>query len=103
MNVRNLFVYHCFNKIFKILKFRTPISLFEIIELFKRNRRETRFITPEPSLNFTDQAALIWNVASEVLQVHDFSKSSPKTAIKIKILKIQAKGDPIEWEQCFWN
>ena len=51
MNVRNLFVYHRFNEIFKILKFRTPISLFEIFELSKRNDRETRLITPEPSLN----------------------------------------------------
>ena len=61
MNVRNLFVYHCFNEIFKILKFRTPISLFEIIELSKRNGEKTRLITLEPSLNLTYQAALILN------------------------------------------
>ena len=59
---------------------------------------ETRLITPEPSLNFTYQAALIWNVAREVLQLDDFSKSLPKTAIKNKLLKSQAEGDPIEWE-----
>ena len=82
MTVRNLFVYHCFNEIFKILKFRTPISLFEILELSTRNGRETRLLkNPEPSLNFRYQAALIWNVA-KVLQLHDFSKSSPKTAKK---------------------
>ena len=60
MNVRNLFVYHCFKEIFKILKFRTPISLFEVFELSKRNGRETCFINPEPLLNFTYQPALIW-------------------------------------------
>ena len=80
MNVRNLFVYHCFNEIFKILKFRTPISLFEILEL-SNNSRTFR----------------------EVFQLHDFSKSSPKTTIKNKILKIQTEGDPIEWKQCSWN
>ena len=48
MNVQNLFVYHCFNEIFKILKLRTTISLFEVFELSKRNGRETRLITPEP-------------------------------------------------------
>ena len=61
MNVRN-----------EILKFR--ISLFEILELSKRNGlKESRLITPEPSLNFTYQAALIWNVVREVLML-GFSK-----------------------------
>ena len=69
--------------------------MFEVFELSKRNGRETRLITPEPSLNFTYQAALIWNVARELLQLDDFSKSSPKTAIKNKLLKIQAEGDPL--------
>ena len=59
LNVRNLFVYHCFNEIFKILKFRTPISLCEVFELSKRNSKETRLITREPSLNFKYQADLI--------------------------------------------
>ena len=88
-----------------ILKFRTPISLFEILELSKRNGKETHLITPEPSVNFTYQAALSLNVAREVLRLDHFSKkvSSLKTAIKNKILKIQAKVDPIEWEQCSWN
>ena len=82
---------------------RTPISLFEVFELSKKNGRETCLIIPEPSLNFTYQAALIWNVAREVLQLHNFSKRSPKTATKNNILKIQVEGDPIEWEQCSWN
>ena len=38
MNVRNLHIYHCSNEILKILKFRTPYSLFELFELSKRNR-----------------------------------------------------------------
>ena len=56
-------------------------------------------------LVFTYQAALIWNAFREVLRLDDFSKkvSSLKTAVKNKILKIQAEGDPIEWEQCSWN
>ena len=93
MNVRNLFVYHCFNEIFKILKFRTPISLFEVFELSKRNGRETRLITPEPSLNFTYQAALIWNVAREVLQLDDLlmtplnGSSAPGTHFSISKLR----------------
>ena len=77
--------------------------MFEILELSKRNGKETRLITREPSLNFTYQASLIWNVAREVLQLHDFSKSSPKAAIKNKILKIQAEGDPIEWADVIYQ
>ena len=76
MNVRHLSVYHFFNEILKILKFRTPISFFEILELSSRNGKETRLITPELSVNFTYHAALIWNVAREVLRLDDFSKKS---------------------------
>ena len=31
MNVHNLYLYHCINDVFTILKFRTPISLYSQI------------------------------------------------------------------------
>ena len=69
--------------------------MFKVFELFKRNGWETRLITPEPSLKFTYQAALIWNFAREVLQLDDFSKSSPKTAQKNK--KISGKQENLSF------
>ena len=56
--------------------------MFEVLELSKRNDKETCLITPEPSINFTYQAALIWNVARGVLKLDDFSK---KVSFSIKV------------------
>ena len=105
MNVRNLFIYHCSNEIFKILKFRTPICMFEIFTLSNRNGRETRLLTPYPSKSLFYVGSLIWNVVRDLIKIYEFSiKSGPiKSAIRGLILKIQKQGDPDEWQHGTWN
>lgn len=105
MNVRNLHIYHSNNEIFKILKFRTPISLFELFKLSNRNGKETRLLTPIPSKSFFYVGSLIWNVVRDLLKIYDFSqKSGPiKSQIKKEILKIQTQGDPKTWQHDSWN
>ena len=105
MNVRNLHIYHSNNEIFKILKFRTPISLFELFKLSNRNGKETRLLTPTPSKSFFYVGSLVWNVVRDLLKIYDFSqKSGPiKTQIKKEILKIQTQGDPKTWQHDSWN
>ena len=105
MNIRNLYIYHCANEIFKILKFRTPICLFENFSLSDRNGRETRLLTPTPSKNFFYEGSIIWNVVRELLKIYDFSlKLGPiKHDMKVKILEIQLQGDPSEWQNRTWN
>ena len=105
MNVRNLFIYHCSNEIFKILKFRTPICMFEIFTLSNRNGRKTRLLTPYPSKSLFYVGSLIWNVVRDLIKIYEFSiKSGPiKSAIRGLILKIQKQGDPDEWQHGTWN
>ena len=43
LTVNNLYVYHCFIELFKILKFRQPYSLFELFKLLFPQTRSTRF------------------------------------------------------------
>ena len=72
MNVRNLHIYHCGNEILKILKFRTPYSLFELFELSKRDGKETR---PNPSKNFSYVGSLIWNAVRDLIKLYEFSQN----------------------------
>ena len=105
MNVRNLYIYHCSNDLLKILKFRTPMSIFELFELSNRTGKETRLIPCNPSNNFLYTGSLIWNVVRELIKIYDFSiKVGPtKTAVKKEILKTQGDGDPVEWQHDSWN
>ena len=98
MNVRNLFIYHCSNEVFKILKFRNPFCLFEKFVLSGRIGKETQLLTPQPSLNFTYEAGIIWNAVKSVLKFMIFSLkvSFYKLSLKKLILKTQAKGNTIE-------
>ena len=57
--VQNLYNYHCFMEIFKILKFRTPISLHSLYIISRRS--DTTLITPYPDPHFLYQSASIWN------------------------------------------
>ena len=105
MNVRILHIYHCSNEILKIQKFRTPYSLFELFELSKRNEKETRLLTPNPSRNFLYVGSLIWNAVRDLIKLYEFSQNSgsAKCVLKREILKIQKGGDPIEWQHGTWN
>ena len=106
MNVRNLHIYHCCNEIFKILKYRNPISLYEIFDLSKRSGKETRLVTSHPSKCFFYVGSLIWNVVRELIKIFDFSSfnsSSLKSQIKNEIQKVQMQGDPNNWQHGSWN
>ena len=105
MNVRNLHIYHCSNEILKILKFRIPYSLLELFELSKRNGKETRLLTPNPSKNLSYVGSLIWNAVRDLIKLYEFSQNSgsAKCVVKREILKIQKGGDPIEWQHGTWN
>ena len=50
MSFQNLYVYHTFMETFKILKFRSPISVHSMFNISKR--KGTTLITPFPSTSF---------------------------------------------------
>ena len=97
LTIHNLYTYHCANEIFKILKFRTPMSLYQLFEL--SNRKETLLITKSPSNYFVYKASFIWNAVRKVLQIPDFSvKIGPfKTSLKSYLFNAQKTGDDTEW------
>ena len=50
MTVHNLYVYHCSNETLKIMKYRTPISMFNVFKT--SNRKTTQMVTPTPDIQF---------------------------------------------------
>ena len=82
LTIHNLYSYYCAVEIFKIMKFRSPISLYHQFELSAR--KETLIITTHPSHHFVYKAGLIWNAARKLLQIFDFST-------KLGLFKINLK------------
>ena len=100
LTIHNLYIYHCATEILKILKFRSPISLYELFDL--SDRKQTYIITTNPTNNFVYKAGFIWNAVRNILQYFDFSMQiGPfKTNLKNYLLIAQKTGDNMEWVSC---
>ena len=76
LSLDNLYIFHTFMELFKILKFRSPISLYE---LFESSSRSQLIILPQVNLdvskqNFVYMSSKIWNKLSNKI----FEKCSPQ-------------------------
>ena len=81
-------------ELFKIIKFRVPISLYSTFN--RSDRKETLFITPNPTHNFVYKSSWLWNMFSKVSGHLDFSSSSNsmKNVLKRSLLSAQDRyGD----------
>ena len=99
MTLHNLYSYHCCNELYKVLKYRTPIALFDIFCLSKRPGKETLIITTLPTDSFVHQASGLWNTIRQILNINDFNITHNTFKCKLKnlILSSQGKGDIAEW------
>ena len=97
MTVHNLYNYHCFLEIFKILKFRTPISLYSKFQLSKR--KQTLILTPVPCTDFIYKSSVIWNSLRISLGINDLSINISLIRSKLKslILSKQHSLSQIDW------
>ena len=101
MTIHNLYLYHCINDVAKILKFRTPISIFSLIDLSKRTGKETLALPPKPSDSYAYRATAIWNAARKKLSLLEFTftTSQIKTSLRKAIFSAQSQGEPLQWEK----
>ena len=99
MTIHNLYFYHCINDVAKILKFRTPISMFTPFKLSSRIGKETLIILPPPSDSFLYRAGKIWNTTCSKLKITTFTFkiNHIKSTIKRIIAKVQMQGDSKTW------
>ena len=83
-------------EIFKILKLRDPMALYEQFTL--SDRKPTLIINTHPSDNFVCRSSKIWNTISPKLKLNDFSFkiSTTKNTLKTSLLRLQ-NSDPVAW------
>ena len=100
LTVQNIHKYHSVTELFKIMKFRTPYSLYEKISLSVRDTSNL-IILPTPALSFFYESSKMWNSVHKNLLVPDkgmlTSISSIKLKLKAILLESQSLNDPILW------
>ena len=88
LTVQNLYLQRCIMEIFKIIKYKVPVSMISLVK--ESERKECQLITPFPSHNLTYQSAWLWNKFKSVNRSINFYF----TTNKIKnILKYSLLGD----------
>jgi hypothetical protein len=95
LSVHNLYKHRCIMELFKIIKYRLPISLYELFN--KSNRRDDLLITPVPSNNFFYKSASLWNNFIGTCGRRDFVTSSCysiKSSVKKSLLA--AQNEPVD-------
>ena len=100
LSVHNLYIYHCTLEVYKVLKLRSPISVYSLFQLSKR--KETLLITTSPMHHFIYQAGIIWNTIRQKLSISDFSMSiaSIKRSAKTLLITKQCHASSVEWLVC---
>ena len=89
----SLYKYHCIVELFKVIKLRTPMSIYELMK--RSERRENYFISLPPSSLFDYQASNFWNKCRKSNSEIDFTTSIKivKTKLKICLLETQNRHD----------
>ena len=100
--VRNLYHYFCTVHVFKILKFRLPIILYEKYKLSSRDA-SLALITPERSVQFFYKSSMAWNSVYKKVLAKPHSDLTTKISyfkneVKKLLISMQNEGDQIEWQ-----
>ena len=95
--LRNLYTYHTFMEVLKILKLRVPLSLSDYFA--RSSRKETTLITAFPTHDFISRSTKIWNTIAPKLKLIDYSHkiSAAKSSLKRMLLATQCSGDITFW------
>ena len=104
LTVYNAYTYHMTLEVFKILKYRTPMSIYSLFTL--SSRKDTLLITPSLAHNssFISKANTIWNLVRQKLKLYELSCIKPsalKASMKRLVLKLQfeLEGDKLAWSE----
>ena len=129
LSIHNLYPYYCLLELYKILKFRTPYSLFELLRILDGRSGNLNLAVPMTSLqcqrqNFFYQSTALWNkcykklltpskavlhsdhttalnLTSSEFVFFDFSTKvgSFKTRLRIMLHNLQSSGDETSWSE----
>ena len=99
LNLKNLYLYHCANETFEILKFRSPIVIHNLYKFSTRGQRNLFIITPPPDNTFIYKSSVIWNSVKSIFKIDDPATSVSILKLKLKtyLLNKQLLGDAENW------
>ena len=99
--VQNLYNYHCFNEVHKILKEKAPYPLYNEYTISRRKYlTHIQILPPAPAVHFIYRSSIIWNIVREKLGLNDIlgvSYSQIKTKLKLLLLNNQQRHDELNW------
>ena len=94
LTVHNLYKYHCLLEMFKVIKLRTPMSMYE---LFNRSKiRDDKLVSLTPSLLFNYQSTNLWIKCRKSNVDFTTSIQSVKNKLKKSLLVNQSNYGP-DW------
>ena len=102
LTVYNAYIYHITLEVFKILKYRTPMSLYSLLTI--SSRKDTLLITPTSahSSSFVSKSCTLWNLVRQKLKLYELAyikHSAAKASMKQLMLKLQSEGDKLAWAE----
>ena len=133
LSIHNLYPYYCLLELYKVLKFRTPYSLFELLRILDGRSSNLNLAVPMTSLqcqrnNFFYQSTILWNkyykklltpskavlhsshttalnLTSSEFIFFDFSTkvSSFKTRLRHLLHQLQSSGNEASWCESNYN
>jgi hypothetical protein len=94
---KNLYTYHTFMEVFKILKLECPSSLHQHFTL--STRKQTTLISQLPSEDFFSRSTKLWNTVAPKLGLFDYSYkiSLARNQLKKALLKLQHASESTQW------
>ena len=100
LTIHNLYFFHCFMEVFKILKFHYPISLYNLYTFSSRTcLTHKQLIPPHPNKHFIYKSSRIWNTVRSKLGIGDLSISAStiKASLKNALHRNQHCHDEVFW------
>ena len=100
LTVQNLYHFHTFMEIFKILKYRLPTSLLNHYQFSRRSYLTyVKILPPPPDNQFLYKSAIIWNTLRAKLNINDLSVSLSivKKQLKTSLFNNQHAHHDVEW------
>ena len=96
LTVQGLFKYHCISEIFKIIQSRCPYSLYQSINISKRDTSHI-IILPKKSNTFLFKASQLWNsVHKKILSPEkELGTSVGLVKLRAKALLLEAQSSEI--------
>ena len=92
LTVHNLYKYHCIFEMFKVIKLRTPMPLYE---LFNRSKiRDDKLVSINPSVQFDYHASNLWNKCRKSKIDFTTSISLVKCLLNKSLISTQSKFGP---------